>query len=172
MTKLGLVIPVLLLAGCASTSEWRTLSIDSSSEAAFETTVYQLSGELPSMKQQLFALALVDIARTGLQQAEDAEPSAESAYTNEDFRADLNGLTYDDVIALADRSGVSVKRQYAVYRASRTNGFAAASMNSSATGNRTDGNGEGMFWPGQNSGSILSDAWKEPGFSASDFQFP
>lgn len=111
MRNLALSTVAIALAGCASTAEWRTLSIDSSSESAFQESVSSLNDELSSKRQQYLALALIDIAVTGAENAgvtEDGNP----AFTDEDFRSQLDGLTYRDVIALADETGIPVRLQY------------------------------------------------------------
>lgn len=111
MLKLALSTIALALAGCASTGAWRTLSIDSSSESAFQDSISSLNDGLSSKRQQYFALALIDIAVTGAEEAgvtEDGSP----AYTDEDFRSAVDGLTYDGVIDLADEAGMPVRLQY------------------------------------------------------------
>jgi hypothetical protein len=82
---------------------WRGLQIDGSSVAAFEESISRLEQELPSAyRRQIFALALGDVA----------VDSKVVGYSDEDYRAQLDGLTYNGVIALADQTGASVKRQY------------------------------------------------------------
>ena len=111
MPKQILLIAAISLAGCASTSEWRALSIDGSDEAAFGQSLALINDGLSSPRRDMFALALVDIAQTGVSsagQAEDGSP----AYTDEEYRRQLDGLTYDGVIALADESGPSVYSMY------------------------------------------------------------
>lgn len=113
MAKLTICMVVLVLAGCASTSEWRALRIDGSSESALRESVTRLDQELPrEYHRRMFALALADVAQTGAQNAAQTDEGSEPAYTDEDFRAQLDGLTYDGVIALADQTGAPVSRQY------------------------------------------------------------
>jgi hypothetical protein len=111
MSKLTVSIAAIVLTGCASMSEWRTLTIDSSSESAFRDSVTLLNDELPTVHREMFALALVDIANTGIETAGPSDDGS-PAYTDADFRGDLDGLTYDDVIALADQTGMSVRLQH------------------------------------------------------------
>ena len=164
MSKLITAAGALLLAGCASMGQWQTLSIDGSTEAAFGQSLTQLNDELSYSRSQMFAMALVDIARTSAQaagQTEDGSP----AYTDEDYRHGLDGLTYDGVIALADQSGPLIKNLY--YAGRRAPGFANASspVDQGPTG-------DNRLWPVNNAGLVLSDAWKEPGFSPSNFRYP
>jgi hypothetical protein len=100
MSKLTFFMALLVLAGCA---EWRGLHIDGSSTAAFEESISRLEQELPgTYHREMFALALRDVAAD--------ESGIED--TDENYRAELDGLTYNGVIALADRAGTPVKRQY------------------------------------------------------------
>lgn len=109
MSKLTICMAAVVLAGCASTSGWRALQIDGSSEATFRESVTRLDQELPrTFHRQMFALALTDIARAGVLGASDSE----AAYTNEDFFSEVDGLTYEGVIDLANRAGPSVATQY------------------------------------------------------------
>jgi hypothetical protein len=99
---------MIVLAGCAN--EWRSLTIDGSSESAFGDSVEVLSSQLSSTRSMYLAIALDDIARTGAQTFVSAE-GGNSRYTDEDFRAELGGLTYEGVIELADQTGTPVRRQ-------------------------------------------------------------
>jgi hypothetical protein len=100
MSKLTFIVATILLTGCA---EWRGLHIDGSSTSAFGESISRLEQELPSAyRQKIFALALGDVA---------ADTSVVGC-TDQDYRAQLDGLTYKGVIALADRAGTPVKRQY------------------------------------------------------------
>jgi hypothetical protein len=111
VSKLVMAALMTFLAGCASMGQWRTLRIDGSSEESFGQSISQLNDELSYSRGRMFALALVDIASTAAQaagQADDGSPS----YTDEDYRRDLDGLTYDGVIDLADQSGPPIYRIY------------------------------------------------------------
>jgi hypothetical protein len=62
-----------------------------------------LDQKLPSAyHQQIFVLALGDVA----------VDNNVVRYSDEDYRAQLDGLTYNGLIDLADRSGAPVKQQY------------------------------------------------------------
>lgn len=111
MSKLTILAAATILGGCASTGEWRALTIDGSSESAFGDSLAQLDQSLGRARSQLFALALYDIARTGVQGAE-REEDGDLGYTDEDFRSELDGLTYEGVMALADQTGTPVAKQY------------------------------------------------------------
>ncbi len=109
MSKLTLCITALVLAGCASMSEWRGLRIDGASESTLRESVARLEQELPrNYHRRMFALALADLERT---------VAHDTGKTYEDLRAELDGLTYTGVIALADQTGAPITRQY--YSAAR-----------------------------------------------------
>ena len=98
-------------AGCASLGQWRTLRIDGSSDESFTETLSQLNSELSYSRRQMLGLALVDIASSGVDEAKVRDDGA-PAYSHEDLREDLDGLTYDGVIDLADQSGPPIARIY------------------------------------------------------------
>jgi hypothetical protein len=95
MSKLAILVATFALTACASTSEWRTLTMDGSSEAAFEESISLLDQELPKTRNRMFALALVDIVRTGAEEAGETDGSAgSSAFSAQDrpaFTADARG---------------------------------------------------------------------------------
>jgi hypothetical protein len=154
MSKLAILVATFALAGCASTSEWRTLTIDGSSEAAFEESISLFDQELPKTRNRMFALALVDIVRTGAEesgQTKDGSP----AYTDEQLRSDLHGLTYDGVIAFADETGPSVRQLYYSGSGARLAGSAGSSAFSAQNRAAFTADGiplsdyrpGGQFWP-------------------------
>src|SRR5262245_24027213 len=92
-------IVAIVLTGCA---EWRGQRIDGSSVAAFDESMSRLEQELPSAyHRQTLVLALSDVA------VEHA-----IGYRDEAYRAQLDGLTYNEVIALADQTGTPVASRY------------------------------------------------------------
>jgi hypothetical protein len=99
MWKPIVCIVAIVLTGCA---EWRGLRIDGSSVAAFDESISRLEQELPSAyHRQVFALALGDVA------VENNVVHRDAAY-----RAQLDGLTYKGVIAVADQTGTPVASRY------------------------------------------------------------
>jgi hypothetical protein len=111
MYKISVAVAVLFVSGCATTGEWRALNIDGSSESAFGESLSRLNDELSYSRGQMLALALVDIENTRVQSAGETDDGS-PAYSEDDFRNDLNGLTYEEVIELADQSGPSIKTLY------------------------------------------------------------
>ena len=101
MSKATIVLSVLVLTGCASTSGWRALTIDGSSQSTFEESRALIEQALPTARSQLFAQALQDIWVTGAATAAD-----DDEYTAEDYFEQLDGLGYEEVVALADSTGL------------------------------------------------------------------
>ena len=108
MAKLTIAIATILLTGCASSGQWRTLSIDGGSETAFNESLTKLHDELPPTRSRIFSLALGDIVST----LAAASETDDQDFTAQDVRSVLDGLTYEGVIALADQSGPSIERVY------------------------------------------------------------
>ena len=106
MTKHLFCLVAVVLAGCVSSPQWREARIDGSSQAAFDQSLRNLHAELTYSRRQMLDLALVDIAQSAVQDAD------EGALTDAGFRARLSGMNYDDVIALADQAGPSISSLY------------------------------------------------------------
>ena len=126
MAKIITGLLFLAVAGCATSGGWRQLQIDGSDPATFGASLTTLNDGLTDTRQQMFALALVDIARTGAQTMSAQFPGGAIEYTDADFRRALDGLTYDDVIALADESGPRIASIYFRTRRGRDNAVADA----------------------------------------------
>jgi len=133
MSKLTLAIVAVLVAGCASTREWSTLTIDSSSEQTFGDSLSLLNDTLPHRHREMLALALVDIAQTETLSAADASDEEAVTYTYDDFRRQLDGLTYGEIIALADRSGTPISRLYSAHVQARTGSEASGQLGTYGT---------------------------------------
>lgn len=113
MRQLTILIAAMALTGCASTSEWRTLRIDGSSEASLRESLTRLEQELPrAYHRRMLEIALADIWSTSAQRAGETDDGEGAAYTKEDYRAELHGLTYESVVALANQTGRSVSSLY------------------------------------------------------------
>lgn len=145
--------------------DWRDLSIDGSSETRFGESLALINDELSHGRRQMFALALVDIAQTDYQQADQTADGR--AYTHEDYRERLDGLTYAEVIALADQTGIPTARLYSAYLRAQSIFGISNTFSPDPPGPVGDDRLSGV-----NPGLILSDAWKEPGFSPSNFRYP
>ena len=108
MAKLTIAIATIMLTGCASSGQWRTLSIDGGSETAFNESLTKLHNELSPTRSRIFSLALGDIVSTlaAVSGADDQD------FTAQYLRSELDELTYEGVIALADQSGASIETVY------------------------------------------------------------
>jgi hypothetical protein len=108
----------LLLTACASTTGWRALRIDASSEAAFVQSVTLLQQELPSNRRILFGYAVEDIANRS------SSPEA--------FLGQLDGLGYGEVVDLA---GPAARQKYLAHFGSAAAAPISSPPNAGFTGN-------------------------------------
>lgn len=111
MLKLSLAVLAVALAGSASAAGWRGLSIDGSNEASFKESVQLLQDKLSRTRAGLLALALQDLWVMGAERAK----SAEREFTAEEYFAQVDGLGYKEVIALADPTGEKMRTRRAEY---------------------------------------------------------
>lgn len=101
MLKLTIAVLAVGLAGSASAAGWRSLRVDASSEARFTASVAQFKAKLPSTRYQVFLRALEDVWEQGTKNAE----AQQSEYTADDYRRQLDGLAYQQVVTLTDPTG-------------------------------------------------------------------
>ena len=109
MLKLKIAATVLAIAFASSASAgWRSMRVEAADLATFEESVAAFEGELSTARHYVFMLALQDIWARGLERA-----SAEQReYTEAEYFRQLDGLTYDDVVTLADPSGEITRDRY------------------------------------------------------------
>jgi hypothetical protein len=100
MSKLTIAMAAAVLAGCASTSGWRALSVDGTSESTVNESVALIQQELPAFRREHFYIALGDIWIDGRAEAR----AAGTEYVASDYYAQLDGLRYHDVLALSPRA--------------------------------------------------------------------
>ena len=105
MLKLTIAVLAVALAGSASAAGWRSLRVDGSSEETFATSVAEFKARLPATRYQVFLLALEDIWEQGTKNAE----AEQSEYTADDYRRQLDGLAYKEVVTLTDPTGDTAK---------------------------------------------------------------
>ena len=109
MSRLALsLVGILAVAGCAGTPT-RTLQLHATDQAAFEASVASFKQELPSYKWQLFAIALGSIWETTKAQA---APTRSEADTTEAYFARVDGLTYREIVDLADATSPTTRQKY------------------------------------------------------------
>ena len=109
MLKLKLTVTALAiaLAGTASAG-WRSMRVEAADLASFEESVAGFEEELSTARHYVFMLALRDIWAQGLQRA-----SAEQReYSEAEYFRQIDGLTYDEIVTLADPTGKVTKERY------------------------------------------------------------
>jgi hypothetical protein len=104
MLKLTLAVLAVALAGTASAAGWRYMRIDASSEADFTASVSALRDKLPEARRHVLDLALTDIWVEGAQ----AAAAEQRDYPASEYFRQLDGLSYKEVVALADPTGETV----------------------------------------------------------------
>jgi hypothetical protein len=108
MLKLTITLAALVLAGAANAENWKDLRVDGSSEAAFAHSLAAFKDKLSLARQQVFGAALKDIWINGVQAAE----AEQREYTASDYYAQIDGLGYEEVVALADPTGKITRARY------------------------------------------------------------
>jgi hypothetical protein len=118
MLKVTFAVLAVTLAGTASAAGWRNLSIDASSEAAFNASVATFQEKLSPSRRAAFDQSLQDIWRDGTQRA----TAEQREYTSEDYFRELDGLGYEEVIRVTDPTGEKAQRYRAQYYYARGSG--------------------------------------------------
>jgi len=109
MLKLKLAATVLAIAFASIASAgWRTMRVEAANAANFDESVAAFEEELSTARHYVLILALQDIWAQGLQRA-----SAEQReYTEAEYFRQIDGLTYDEIVTLADPTGKVTKERY------------------------------------------------------------
>src|SRR5215471_3341845 len=109
MSKMLLALAgILSVAGCAN-APTRSLRFDATDQAAFEASLTSFKQELPSYNWDLLGIALRDIWHTT---KTEAAPTLSAEDVDRAFFARLNGLTYREIVALADVNLPTAQQQY------------------------------------------------------------
>ena len=106
MSKLTVAVLAIVLAGSASAAGWKNLTIDASSEEAFEKSLAEFKEELTPARASVFGQALQDIWIKGSQDAE----ANQREYTAADYYKQVHGLGYEGITTLTDPTGKTAKR--------------------------------------------------------------
>ena len=109
MLKLTVAMVALVLAGTASAG-WRDLRVDGSSEEAFAKSLEAFQDKLSPARRYVFGEALKDIWIQG----EKAAAAERRAYADEDYYAQLDGLSYEEIVTFTDPSGDTARDRYRV----------------------------------------------------------
>ena len=128
MLRLTIAVLAVALAGTASAAGWRGLRIDASSEASFNQSVELFQDKLTKARKHAFERALQDI---WTQRTRDAI-AEQREYTQADYYAQLDGLSYEQVVRVLDPSGERAQSYRAEYFRSLSS--AGRTINSGAYG--------------------------------------
>jgi hypothetical protein len=107
MLKLTAIALAVAFAGTASAG-WRAMRVEAADTASFEESVAAFEVELSTARHYVLMLALQDIWAQGLQRAR----AEQREYTEAEYFRQLDGLTYEEIVTLADPSGKTTKERY------------------------------------------------------------
>lgn len=97
----------LLIVGCGTSQPIR---IDGDSGAAFERSLQAMERSLTREQQIGLSVAILRIRMAGMESAEEAmESTGGQPILPIDVKDRLAGLTYEEILALADKSGVGAE---------------------------------------------------------------
>ena len=113
MLKLTVAVLAVVFAGTAGAAGWRSLRVDGTDETAFAESVAAFEEKLSPSRRYAFMLALQEIWIQGTRNA-NAE---QRTYTSAEFRRQLDGLSYDEVVRIPDATGNAESRYRAEYYA-------------------------------------------------------
>ena len=109
MLKLKLTVTALAIAFAGTASAgWRSMRVEAADLASFDESVAAFEEELSTARTYVFMLALQDIWSQGLQSA----GAEQREYTEAEYLRQLDGLTYDEIVTLADPTGKTTKERY------------------------------------------------------------
>ena len=109
MLKLKVIVTALAVAFAGSASAgWRAMRVEAANAASFEESVAAFEEELSTARHYVLMLALQDIWAQGLQSASDEQRE----YTEAEYFRQIDGLTYDEIVTLADPTGDVTKERY------------------------------------------------------------
>jgi hypothetical protein len=128
MLKLTVAVLAVALAGAANAAGWRSLRLDASSEEAFVQSVEAFEKKLSPARDWVFRQALRDIWTQGTKSA----TAEQREYTEAEYRRQVDGLSYEEVVTLTDPTGKTAKDRYRTASLSARRGFAAPVPSSGA----------------------------------------
>ena len=110
MLRTTVFLLAVVLASSATAAGWRDLRVDASSEEAFTKSLEAFKEKLSSPRVSVFGEALKDIWIQGANAAE----AEQREYTADEFYERIDGLSYEEVITLADPTGATARQRYQV----------------------------------------------------------
>jgi hypothetical protein len=108
MLKQTVAVLAIALAGTAGAAGWKDLRVDASSDEAFAKSLQTFYDELSPERRHVFSQALTDIWLKGTQDGQ----ANQREYTVADYHAQLDGLSYEEVVTLTDPTGETAKQRY------------------------------------------------------------
>jgi hypothetical protein len=108
MLKLTLAVVAVVLAGSASAAGWRSMRLDASDGDSFAKSVAAFQEALSPARRRVFTLALADIWNQGKERAQ----AQQREYPPSEYYQRLDGLSYEEIVALADPTGETTKARY------------------------------------------------------------
>lgn len=108
MLKLTIAVVAVALAGTASAAGWRSMRLEASDGVTFANSVAAFEEKLSPARLYVFTLALQDLWVQGTQSAE----AQQRQYTESEYFQRVDGLGYDEIVALADPTGDTAQARY------------------------------------------------------------
>jgi hypothetical protein len=108
MLKITTALFAVALASSASAAGWRSMRLEANDEATFTESATALLEQLSPARRYVFRLALKDIWVQGKERA----ATNESEYTADEYFRQLDGLSYEEIVTLADPTGRTAKARY------------------------------------------------------------
>ena len=99
---------VLWLTGCAHTAS-APLRIDGSSPAAFQASWDRMHRSLPRQQQAQLDVAILPIAFGPYKTFKNVPPALLAGVGPKDIRSQIDGMTFEQIVALAQSEPVKVK---------------------------------------------------------------
>jgi len=110
MLRTTVFVLAVVFASSATAAGWRDLRVDASSEEAFAKSLEAFKEKLSPPRVSVFGEALKDIWIQGANAAE----AEQREYTADEFYERIDGLSYEEVITLADPTGATARQRYQV----------------------------------------------------------
>lgn len=111
MLRTTVFVLAVVLASSATASGWRDLRVDASSEEAFAKSLDAFKKKLSSSpRAYVFGEALKDIWIQGAK----AAGAEQHDYNADEYYKLVDGLSYQEVVTLADPTGATARQRYQV----------------------------------------------------------
>jgi len=108
MLRTTVFVLAVVLTSSATAAGWRDLRVDATSEEAFAKSLETFKEKLSSPRASVFGEALKDIWIQGAK----AAAAEQRVYTADEYYAQVDGLSYAQVVTLTDPSGATSRQRY------------------------------------------------------------